>query len=123
MAGFLAVLAGCRSDKAPAAPGPQYVMLTYNGGNCQQNGGTGLVDIDPNQAVVYQGASTLSQFQIQLSSCPFASCPVNSPNGTSQNIGTPKPSAAGNTYYYSGMTIDNEKCTDMGTMGVRIKNP
>ncbi len=119
VAGLLIFLPGCKSTK-PGGQGPQYVMLTYNNGNCQQNGSSGVIDVVPNQAVIYQGASALSQFQIQFSSCPFASCPVSSPNGNSVNVGQPNTGAAGNTYYYSGMTINNQQCNDIGPLGVRV---
>jgi len=98
-------------------------MLTYNNGNCQQNGSTGVIDVPSGQNVIYQGASALSQFNVGFSTCPFASgnCPVNSPNGTPMNVGQPTGSAVGNTYSYTGLTINNQTCTNGGQMGVRIK--
>ena len=100
-------------------------MLTYNNGNCQQNGSSGVIDVPTGQNVIYQGAAALSQFNIQFAggNCPFASssCPVNSPNGTPINVGQANANAVGNTYYYSSMTIDNHQCTDGGAMGLRVK--
>src|SRR5512144_3138313 len=46
-AGFLVLLPSCHRG-GPKGTGPQYIMLTYNNGTCQQNGGTGVVDVAPN---------------------------------------------------------------------------
>lgn len=120
--GLLVVLPGCHGPTGQQQ-GPQYIMLTYNGGNCQQNGSTGVIDLWSSENVIYQGASALNQFQVQFSTCPFASanCPVNSPNGSAVNVGQPSGSAVNNTYYYSSLTINNQNCTNSGALGVRIK--
>ena len=121
-AGFLVLLPSCHHG-GPTAVGPQYIMLTYNNGTCQQNGGTGLVDVAPNQAAIFQGAAALSQFQVQFSTCPFGTCPVNSPNGNSINAGQPNAGTAGKTFYYSGLTINNQPCTNTGSLGLRVWPP
>ena len=102
--------------------GPQYIMLTYNNGNCQQNGAA-VAEVDAQNAVIYQGAAAISQFNIQFQSCPFAStaCPVNSPNGSSINVGQPVPNAAGNYFGYTSVTIGGQQCNNVQSMGVRIK--
>src|SRR5579872_1249333 len=90
VAGLLIFVSNCRSTPSPpTALGPFYIMLTYNNGNCQQNGSTGMIDIPSDQNVIYQGATALTQFSVQFSICPFASgnCPVNSPNGSPMNVG------------------------------------
>jgi hypothetical protein len=118
---LLIALAACH--KTPVASDePLYIMLVYNGGNCEQNGGTGIVDIYAGQAVIYQGATAQSQFKIDFASCPFSggNCPVNSPNGNSANVGPPLASAAGSTFMYSGMMIDNRPCDGAQSMGVRV---
>jgi hypothetical protein len=92
-----------------------------SGGQCQQNGGTEIVEVFQNQQVVYQGANAVSQFEVQFTRCPFASCPVTSANGSPVNVGQPNPGTAGNTYNYSGLTINNQQCSGVGPMGVRIK--
>lgn len=120
--GLLILLPGCH--KPVGQQGPQYIMLTYNGGNCQQNGSTGVIDIWSNQAVIYQGASALNSFQIQFAGdCPFATgnCPVSSPNGNPINVGQPNGNAVNNTFYYSSMMINAQQCTDGGAMGLRVK--
>src|SRR5271165_6567456 len=118
---LLACLPACH--KTPAASNePQYIMLVYNAGDCEQNGGNGIVDIYAGQPVIYQGATAQSQFKIDFASCPLsaANCPVNSPNGNSVNVGPPLPSAAGSTFRYSSMTIDNRPCKGAQSMGVRV---
>lgn len=122
VAGFLVLLPGCHRE-TPTAVGPLYIMLTYNGGNCEQNGSTGVLDVYQNQSVIFQGASAVSQFQVQFDRCPFTSCPVNSPNGTPVNVGPPNANTAGNTYNYTSMTINNLQCNNPGPMGMRIRTP
>ena len=114
-------LPGCH--KTPASNEPQYIMLTYNGGSCEQNGSTGVVDITANQALIYQGATAQSEFKIDFTSCPLSgsNCPVNSPNGTSVNVGPPLASSAGSTFMYRSMTIDNQPCNGSQNMGVRVR--
>jgi len=109
-------------QRKPVAQGPFYIMLTWNGGACQQNGSPGVIEVPYDENVIFQGAAVLSQFQVQFpnGSCPFASCPVNSPNGNAVNVGKPNPNAGGNTYNYSGMMIDNQQCNPAPT-GMRIK--
>ena len=121
LAGLLLLLPGCRSKTV--ASGPQYIMLVYNNGNCEQNGGTGIIDVYANQPVIYQGATAQTEFQIQFTSCPLTAenCPVNSPNGSSVNVGVPLPSATGSTFMYSNMKIDNEPCNGAQAMGLRVR--
>lgn len=118
----LGLVSGCH--KTPAESGPLYILLMYNGGDCNQNGATNIVDIYPNQAVIYQGATAQSEFRIDFASCPLAAgnCPVNSPNGTSVNVGNPIASAVGSTFMYTGMTIDGQPCKDVESMGVRVRS-
>ena len=113
--------AGCHSQSV--SDEPQYIMLTYNGGNCQQNGSPGVIDVSKGQAVIYQGASLLRNFQVGLSSCPFVAgnCPVKSPNGDSINVGKPNSGTDGSTFMYNNLNIDGEPCTNAAQMGVRVK--
>jgi len=121
LAGLLLFVPCCRSK--PVASGPQYIMLVYNAGNCEQNGGTGIVDVYANQPIIYQGATAQTEFQIQFTSCPLSAenCPVNSPNGTSVNVGVPLPSATGSTFMYSSMKIDSQPCNGAQAMGIRVR--
>ena len=116
----LLLLAGCH--KKTSESGPQYIMLTFNNAACEQNGSTGILEISPEQPVVYQAAATLRQFEVRFAACPFTSCPVSSPHGMSMNIGPPNPGTAGTTFNYSGMTINGEPCNNGATLGIRIKN-
>ncbi len=117
---FAVFLPGCH--RSPASDEPLYIMLVYNDGDCEQNGGKGIVDIYAGQPVIYQGATAQSQFRIDFASCPLSAgnCPVNSPNGNSANVGPPMASAAGSTFLYSSMTIDNRPCNGVQSMGVRV---
>jgi hypothetical protein len=119
LAGFLLFLSNCRQARKES--GPQYIMLTFNAGACEQNGSTGVIEIDQNRAVIYQIAAELPQFEVRFKACPFASCPVTSPHGTSVNVGKPNAGAAGTTFTYSGLTINNQACNDAGAMGVHVK--
>jgi len=110
---------GCR--KSADESGPQYILLTFNNAACEQNGSTDVIEISPNRSVVYQGAATLRQFEMRFAACPFSSCPVSSPHGTSMNVGPPNPGTAGTTFNYTGMTIDNLPCSNGAALGVRIK--
>ena len=116
---LLMVLLGCH--KRTSETGPQYIMLTFNNAACEQNGSTDVIEISPNRPVVYQGAAILSQFEVRFAACPFSSCPVSSPHGTSMNVGLPNPGTAGSTFNYTGMTIQNEPCRNAGSLGVRVK--
>ncbi|MGA2903678.1 MAG: hypothetical protein ABSD98_07595 [Candidatus Korobacteraceae bacterium] len=118
LAGFLLSLASCH--RATTQPEPLYIMLTFNAGTCQQNGSYGVIDVYQNQAVIYQNAAVLPEFQVRFAACPFASCPVNSPNGTSMNVGQPNSGTVGTTFNYTGMSINNQPCNDAEAMGVRI---
>jgi hypothetical protein len=119
LAACLVCLTSCQHVNA-GQPSPQYVNLSYNGGSCQQNGSTGIIDLYQNEPVVFQGAATLSQFQAQFTTCPFSACPVSSPTGAAVNVGQPT-GTVGTTYNYSGITINNQQCNNMQGMGVRIK--
>ena len=113
------LLAGCH--KKASESGPQKIMLTFNNAVCEQNGSTDVIEISPNQAVVYQGAAILRQFEVRFASCPFTSCPVSSPHGTSMNIGAPNPGTVGTTFNYSGVSINNLPCSNGATLGIRIR--
>jgi hypothetical protein len=89
LAAFLVGLTSCQHVRA-AQPVTQYISLNYNNGSCQQNGSSGVIDIVQNQPVVFKGTTSLNQFQAQFTTCPFSSCPVNSPNGSPVNMG-PQP--------------------------------
>jgi hypothetical protein len=116
---LLLVLLGCH--RTPVDAGPQYIMLTFNNAACEQNGSTDVIEIASNRAVVYQGAAIISQFEVRFGACPFSSCPINSPYGTSMNVGPPNPGTAGTTFNYTGMTIQKEPCKNAASLGVRIK--
>jgi len=117
---LLLLLPGCHRNTESFEP--QYIMLTFNGGACEQNGSNGVVEVIANQPVIFQGATAmLTQFQIDFSNCPFASCPVSSPAGDSANVGKPTPGSAGTTFHYAGMTIDHERCNDTENMGLRVR--
>jgi len=118
---LLVFLSGCH--KTPADSGPQYILLMYNNGDCTQNGGTNIVDIHPNQPVIYQTATLQREFKIDLASCPFTAgnCPVDSPNDRSVNVGAPLASGVGSTFMYTGMMIDNEPCKGANSMGLRVR--
>jgi hypothetical protein len=120
---FLVLLMGCHHTSPVAQLGPLNINLSYNNGSCQQNGSSGVIDVYQNQSVTYQGATVLSQFQVQFATCPFSSCPVTSPNGAPVTPGQPNPGTAGNTYYYSSVMINNQPCNGVGAMGLRIKSP
>lgn len=119
----LLVLPGCKKTP-PNAVGPLSIGLAYNGGNCTQNGSNGVIDVYQNQVVTYQGANVLSSFNVQFSTCPFAAgmCPVNSPQGTPQNVGEPSAASTNTTYYYSSVSINGQACNNgIGSFGVHIK--
>ena len=120
LAAFLVGLTSCQHVSA-AQPAPQYISLSYNNGACQQNGSSGVIDIVQNQPVVFKGTTKLTQFQAQFTSCPFSSCPVNSPSGAAVNVGQPT-GTVGTTYNYSSITINNQSCSGVGSMGLRVKS-
>lgn len=116
----LLLLLGCH--RTTQSFEPQYIMLTLDGGACEQNGSNGVVEVVANQPVIFQGATgDLSQFQIDFSNCPFASCPVTSPAGDSANVGKPTPASADSTFHYTDMTIDHQRCNDTENMGLRVR--
>jgi hypothetical protein len=118
LTGILLLVPACHHEKDT---GPQYIMLTFNAGACEQNGSTGVIDVTQDRAVVYQGASLVSQFEVRFSACPFAECPVSSPHGTSVNVGQPKRDAIGSTYSYTAMSINTDECRNASSLGVRIR--
>jgi hypothetical protein len=118
LAALLICLTSCQH--VSANQNTQTISLSYNNGSCQQNGSSGVIDVYKNQPVVYQGATSLTQFQVQFSTCPFSSCPVSSPNGAAVNVGAPT-GTVGTTYNYSGITINNQQCSGVGSMGLRVK--
>jgi hypothetical protein len=116
----LLLLSGCHRKTDTFEP--QYILLTFNAGACQQNGSTGVVEVSSDQPVIYQGATEdLSQFQVEFSDCPFTKCPVRSLGGDSSNVGKPTAAAAGTTFHYAAMTINHQRCTDTENMGVRVR--
>lgn len=119
----LIVLPACRKTPVEAV-GPLTISLAYNQGQCTQNGATGTVDVAQNQTVTYVPASAGTPFNIQFSTCPFAAgkCPVDSPQGTAQNVGEPTAASVNTTYYYSSVTINNQPCTNgIQSWGLHIK--
>jgi len=120
LAAFLVGLTSCQHVRA-AQPVTQYISFSYNNGSCLQNGSSGVIDIVQNEPVVFKGTTSLNQFQAQFSSCPFSSCPVNSPNGSPVNVGQPT-GTVGTTYNYSSITINNQQCSGVGSMGLRVKS-
>ena len=120
LAASLVGLTSCQRTSA-AQPATQTISLSYNNGSCQQNGSSGVIDIVQNQPVVFKGATSLNQFQAQFTTCPFSSCPVNSPNGSPVNVGQPT-GTVGTTYNYSSITINNQSCSGVGSMGLRVKS-
>jgi hypothetical protein len=120
---LLVFLPACNRHVPVKGEGPFYIMLVYNGGSCQQNGSMGTIDVPQDQPIIYQGATALSNFQIELQRCPFAAvnCPVNSPNGNSVNVGAPVPGSANTTFPYSAMTINGQACTDGAQMAIRVR--
>lgn len=118
LGGALMFLPACHHQTKET--GPQYIMLTFNAGACEQNGSTDVVTVHQGRSVVYQGASLVSQFEVRLNACPFAECPVNSPHGTSVNVGQPKMDAVGTTFNYTAMSINGDSCSNAASLGVRI---
>ncbi|HKD86756.1 MAG TPA: hypothetical protein VKB58_18555 [Terriglobales bacterium] len=115
--GALLFVPACHHEKET---GPQYIMLTFNGGACEQNGLSDVIEIHQGRSVVYQGASLVSQFEVRLNACPFTECPVSSPHGTSVNVGQPKADAVGTTFNYTAMSVNGDPCRNPSSMGVRI---
>jgi len=116
----LVCLTSCQ--RVRANQNTQTVSIQMNAdGTCTENGSASVIELYKNEPVVYQGAATLQQFSVQFSTCPFASCPVTSPTGASVNVGAPS-GTVGTTYNLSSMTINNQQCKTVGSMGVRIKN-
>jgi hypothetical protein len=120
----LTVLPACQKTPPVESLGPLTISLAYNQGQCTQNGSTGVIDVAQNQTVTYVPASTGTAFNIQFSTCPFANgmCPVNSPQGTAQNVGAPTSANVNTTYYYSGVTINNQTCNNgVSSFGLHVK--
>lgn len=123
---LLIVLPACKKEQPVQGSSSLTIKLANANGQCTQNGSTGVIDVEQDQDVTYEldvaGANT--QFNVQFSSCPFASgkCPADSPQGTAQDMGTPTASAVNNTYYYSSVTVNNQTCTNgSGTLGLHVK--
>jgi hypothetical protein len=119
LAGLLFLLTGCH--RAPKDSGPLYIMLMFNGGACSQNGSSGVIEIDPDRAVIFQTAAELTEFEVRFTACPFSSCPASSPNGRAVNVGPPNPGTVGTTFMYAGITMNHQSCSNAGTMGLRVK--
>jgi hypothetical protein len=115
--GSLFCLAACHH---PKDTGPQYIMLTFNAGACEQNGLSDVIDVDQSRAVIYQGASLVSQFEVRFHACPFTSCPISSPYGMSVNIGQPKSDAIGTIFNYTAMSINGDECKNAGSLGIHV---
>ena len=92
LAAVLFFLPGCH--RTPKDPGPLYIMLMFNGGACEQNGSTDVIEVPPDRAVIYQTAAELTDFEVRFTACPFSSCPVSSPHGRSVNVGQPNPGSS-----------------------------
>ncbi len=118
LATFLSFLPGCH--RAPKDSGPLYIMLMFNGGACEQNGSTDVIEVAQDRAVIYQTAAELTDFEVRFTACPFSSCPVASPNGRSVNMGKPNPGTAGTTFNYAGITMNHQSCNNGGAMGLRV---
>jgi hypothetical protein len=121
---LLIVLPSCEKKTVVGASGPYPIALAYNNGQCTQNGSTGVLDVDDNWTVTYEGPSATTPFNVGFSSCPYATgkCPVSSPQGGSQNVGTPTSSSVNNTYYYSSVSINNQPCNNSpGTFGLHVR--
>ena len=119
LAAVLSVLPGCH--RTPKDSGPLYIMLMFNGGACEQNGSTEVIEVPADRAVIYQTAAELTDFEVRFTACPFSSCPVSSPHGRSVNVGQPNPGAGGTTFNYAGITMNHQSCNNAGTMGLRVK--
>jgi hypothetical protein len=119
LTGVLLLLPACHRQKDT---GPQYIMLTFNAGACEQNGSTDVIAIDQDRAVVYLGASLVSQFEVRLNACPFTSCPISSPHGTSMNVGQPRSDAVGKTFNYTAVSINGDECKNAASLGIRIQS-
>jgi hypothetical protein len=116
---FLCALPGCH--RATKDAGPLYIMLMFNGGACEQNGSTDVIEVSQDRAVIYQTAAELTDFEVRFKACPFSSCPVSSPHGRSVNVGQPNPGTVGATFNYAGITMNHQSCSNAGAMGVRVK--
>ena len=119
----ITILAACQKPPVETIP-PLTISLAYNQGQCTQNGSTVVIDVTEGTDVTIQGPSATTPFQVQFSSCPFASgkCPANSPQGGAQDMGAPTASAVNNTYYYSSVSIGNQSCNNgVSTFGMHVK--
>jgi hypothetical protein len=123
---FLTILPGCQENHPVGLVGSLTIKLANNNGQCTQNDSTGVIDVEQDQDVTYELAASSAnpEFNVQFSTCPFASgkCPANSPQGTSDDMGTPTAASVNNTYYYSSVTINGQSCNNgTNTFGVHIK--
>lgn len=118
LTGALLFLPACHHQAKET--GPQYIMLTFNAGACEQNGSTDPIEVHQDRSIVYQGASLVSQFEVRFNACPFNECPVNSPHGTSVNVGQPKTDAVGTTFNYTAMSINGDPCRNAASLGIHI---
>lgn len=104
------------------------LVLNYNGGNCTQtttSGGSGVIDLSQSQnTVTYQSQNAVTQFTVSFAanSCPYSSCPINSPSGSPAAAGQPITGSVGKTYTYSSVTFGtNQTCNNPQQLGVRVK--
>ncbi len=120
---LLIVAPGCQERHPTGQTGPLTVSLAYNNGQCTQNGSSGMIDVVQDQSVTYVPAAVNTPFYAQFSTCPFAAgkCPINSPQGTAQNVGAPTAASANTDYYYSSVTINNQSCNNPGQLGLHVK--
>ena len=123
---FLTILPGCQENHPVGLVGSLTIKLANNNGQCTQNGSTGVIDVEEGQDVTYElaVAGANPQFDVQFSSCPFASakCPVNSPQGTPHDVGTSTAASVNNTYYYSSVTVNTLPCNNgAGTFGLHVR--
>ncbi len=119
LAACLVFLPGCHRPAKDS--GPLYIMLMFNGGACEQNGSSGVIEAAQDRVIIYQTAAELAEFEVRFVACPFGSCPVSSPHGMSVNVGKPNPGTAGTTFTYAGVKIDNQPCNNASSMGLRVK--
>jgi hypothetical protein len=116
VAGFLICLGGYQHASAQNSV---VITLSYNGGTCQQNGASAVINVTTSQSVSYTaGNSVPFQVSFSSSSCPFATCTISG----STPAQTPQSGTGGNTYNYNGMTINGQQCNNPGSMGIHINS-
>ena len=123
----LAVLAGlliCLCGSQPLSAQNSNVTITLSmgsNGSCTQNGSTAVIDVKTNQTATYVGPTSTTPFQVTFSStsCPFNTCTITGSTGAQ----SPKSGTAGNTYSYTGITINGQSCSNGAGLMIRVKTP